>query len=86
MERYAARDERPCAACEADASRCDIYIGIFAWRYGYVPEDDNPEGYSITELEYRAAGQAERMRFVFLLADDVRWNKTFRDAPRPASS
>jgi hypothetical protein len=34
MEKYPARDDRPKAACEADVSNCDIYIGIFAWRYG----------------------------------------------------
>jgi hypothetical protein len=37
MEKYPARDDRPKAASEADVSNCDIYIGIFAWRYGHVP-------------------------------------------------
>lgn len=32
MEKYAARDDRPKPACEADATNCDIYVGIFAWR------------------------------------------------------
>lgn len=61
MERYAARDERPKAACESDVAKADYYVGIFAWRYGYVPEDNNPERRSITELEYprgRSRGKA----------------------------
>jgi Domain of unknown function (DUF4062) len=46
MEKYPARDDRPKAASEADVSNCDIYIGIFAWRYGHVPGEDNPENKS----------------------------------------
>ena len=37
MEKYPARDDRPQAASEADTSNCDFYIGIFAWRYRFVP-------------------------------------------------
>jgi hypothetical protein len=80
MEKYGARDDRPKAACEVDVSNGDLYIGIFAWRYGYVPVDDNPEGKSITELEYLAAGLAKKPRLVFLLADDAPWSSALRDA------
>jgi hypothetical protein len=73
MEKYPARDERPRTACEADAASCDVYVGLFAWRYGYVPPDDNPERKSITELEYLAAGRAEKPRFVFLLDENAPW-------------
>jgi Domain of unknown function (DUF4062) len=78
MEKYAARDERPKAACEADVRKCDIYIGIFAWRYGFIPAEDNPEKKSITELEYLAAG--EKKRFIFLLKDNVPWIPTLVDS------
>ena len=54
MEKYHARDNRPKDACETDAAKCDIYVGIFAWRYGYVPVENNPKRMSITELEYLA--------------------------------
>jgi hypothetical protein len=64
LEKYSARDDRPKAASEVDASSCDIYIGIFAWKYGYVPSEDNPEGKSITELEYLAAGRAQKPRLL----------------------
>jgi hypothetical protein len=48
MEQYAARDERPRNACEEDVAKRDIYVGVFAWRYGYVP--DKPANQkSITE-------------------------------------
>jgi hypothetical protein len=80
MEKYPARDDRPKAASESDASNCDIYVGIFAWRYGYVPSEDNPEKKSVTELEYAAAGLAQKPRLIFLLADDAAWPGNLRDA------
>jgi hypothetical protein len=57
MEAYTAADERPLDLCLADVAISDIYVGIFAWRYGYVPPaaHGNPESKSITELEYRQA-------------------------------
>src|ERR1041384_3955289 len=52
MESYVAEDRRPLERCLADVASCDVYVGIFAWRYGFIPA-----GYhqSITELEYREA-------------------------------
>jgi hypothetical protein len=79
MEKYPARDDRPRAACEADVAKCDIYVGIFAWMYGFVPVEDNAEGKSITELEYLAAGD-QKPRLIFLLADDAPWPSILRDA------
>src|SRR5262249_26918322 len=53
----AASDERPLDVCLQDVESRDIYVGIFAWRYGYVPpkEHGNVAGLSITECEYRRA-------------------------------
>ena len=57
MEDYVATDQRPLDKCLTDVSACDLYIGLFAWRYGYIPTEGNPEQKSITELEYRQAIQ-----------------------------
>ena len=61
MEDYVATDQRPVDKCLKDVTEADIYVGIFAFRYGYVPpaEHNNPKGLSITELEFR---QAERLQ------------------------
>jgi Domain of unknown function (DUF4062) len=37
MEDYVATDQRPVVKCLADVAGCDLYPGLFAWRYGYVP-------------------------------------------------
>ena len=60
MEDYVATDERPVDKCLKDVAKADIYVGIFAFRYGYVPPADhsNPKGLSITELEFRQAESA----------------------------
>lgn len=36
MEDYPAFDERPLDKCLDDVASCDIYVGILAWRYGYI--------------------------------------------------
>ena len=57
MEDYVAKDQRPLDRCLADVAKCDLYIGLFAWRYGYVPAEDNPDGKSITELRVPGSQQ-----------------------------
>jgi hypothetical protein len=34
MEDYVAADERPLDKCLKDVAACDVYVGIFAFRYG----------------------------------------------------
>lgn len=66
MERYVASDERPLDVCLADVAQCDLYIGIVAWRYGFIPQENNPEGRSITECELRAAMKLGKKCLLFL--------------------
>ena len=73
MEDYVAREQRPLERAVEDVGASDLYVGIVAWRYGFVPGEGNPEGRSITELEYRAAGNAGVERLMFLLADNATW-------------
>ena len=80
MEDYVARDDRPLANCLEDISSCDLYIGLFALRYGFVPEDGNPEHRSITELEYRHAAVKGKDCLVFILDEKFPWPPTLQDA------
>ena len=43
--------------------RSDVYMGIFANRYGYVPDGHN---ISITEMEYNRAVELNKSRADFL--------------------
>jgi tetratricopeptide (TPR) repeat protein len=80
MEDYVAADERPLAKCLEDVAACDLYVGIFAHRYGYVPDHDNPDRRSITELEYRHAQTLGIPRLVFLLDEAAPWPPSWMDA------
>jgi formylglycine-generating enzyme required for sulfatase activity/energy-coupling factor transporter ATP-binding protein EcfA2 len=70
MEDYVATDERPIVKCLKDVSESDIYIGIFAWRYGFIPSGEKK---SITELEYDGARKTKKPCFIFILDEDALW-------------
>lgn len=70
MEYYVAEDVRPLDRCLRDAGSCDLYVGLFARRYGFCPPGEQR---SITELEFRAARAAGIDCLCFLLAEDAPW-------------
>jgi hypothetical protein len=78
MEHYTASDERPLDKCLTDVAECDIYIGIFAFRYGFVPNHDNPDNLSITELEHQQARRYNKPCLIFI-ADEIGWPMTNSD-------
>ena len=51
--------------------KCDIYLCIIGRLYRYIPDDatQNPERYSITEMEYRYALQLGKPMIAFLVDD-----------------
>jgi len=79
MEYYVAEDKRPLDRCLSDVESCDVYVGIFAWRYGYIPNVNYPDGRSITELEYRKAREKGVPRLIFLLSEDALWPRSKQD-------
>ncbi len=83
MEDYVATDKRPVEKCLADVARSDIYVGIFAFRYGYVPPavHHNPNELSITELEFRHADEEVKIPCLTFLVDvKTPWPNIFNDA------
>ena len=80
MEDYVASDQRPTDKCLADVAESDVYLGIFAWRYGFVPARGNPQKRSITELEYRRAKALNKPCLVFLSQDEAPWPITMTDS------
>ena len=80
MEDYVATDQRPLDKCLEDVRSCDLYIGLFAWRYGYIPLENNPEQQSITELEYRTAVKQGKPTLLFLLDENAPWSPKLMDS------
>ncbi|MEO5880790.1 MAG: DUF4062 domain-containing protein [Caldimonas sp.] len=68
---YRADEQGAIDACTGDVRSSQLYVGILAQRYGYVPPqaDGNPDDKSITELEYEAClrpGQPPIPRLMFI--------------------
>ena len=80
MEDYVAADERPLEKCLEDVRGSDVYIGVFAWRYGYVPAKGNPDKKSITELELGEAERHGKPCLVFIVKGSAPWPPTMMDA------
>jgi hypothetical protein len=80
MEDYVATDQYPLHRCLGDVSSCDAYVGLIGWRYGYIPDRENPEKKSITELEYCKAVEASIPRLLFLVDNDAPWPDASKDA------
>ena len=68
MEQLPALDADAIEASLALVDEADVYIGLFAHRYGYVPEGHDT---SITEMEYERAVERGIPRLIFLMDDEV---------------
>ena len=68
MEHLPAVDATPVTASMRMVDEADIYVGIYANRYGH-----QPPGYehSITEMEYDRAVQRGIPRFIFMTREDA---------------
>ena len=79
-ESFPASSVAPVETCLQKVRECDLFIGIIAWRYGYVPEGpENPEWLSLSQLEYREAKLKGIPLLMFLLNPDTDWPSEYRD-------
>lgn len=76
MEDYRAEGTTALKKCLSDVSESDIYLGIFAWRYGSIPPGQKE---SITALEYRTAVKSGLPRLIFILDEDFDWKPRYVD-------
>jgi len=67
MESLPARDADAIKVSLEMVNKADIYIGIFAWRYGHIPSDYN---ISITEMEFNRAVERKIPILVFIIHDE----------------
>jgi hypothetical protein len=79
LENFVARDELPLQTSTSILHKCDMFIGIVAWEYGWIPETDNPNQLSITELEYNFAVESNIPCLIFLLDDSAPVSAGHRD-------
>lgn len=53
-------------SCLDDIDRCNLYVLILGHRYGFIPQENNPDQLSITHLEFRRAKQSGIPRLALL--------------------
>src|SRR5213080_1368459 len=66
MENLNATDANALEVSLRIVDRADLYVGVFAFRYGYVPER---QMISVTEAEYNRAIERKIPRLLFLMSD-----------------
>ena len=70
MEIFGARPEEPQEACLREIDTCDMFVGIYAHRYGYIPPGSEQ---SITKSEFRHAKNSGKPIFCFVIDEDYPW-------------
>lgn len=67
METFGARSEDATTASLDEVRNADLFIGLYADRYGYRPDGDR----SITEMEYHEATGSEIDRLIYIAAAEA---------------
>jgi hypothetical protein len=70
MANFMSRPEGATSASLKEVAESDLFVGIYAWRYGFIPEDAEV---SITEQEFIEAGRLNKPRFCFLVDEGYEW-------------
>lgn len=71
METFNARPCDPQSVCYDEIGQADIFVGIYAHRYGYVPEGKSA---SITQLEYEHAQERGKPILCYEVDEDHPWS------------
>ena len=70
MEFFGSRTDAAVPACTKEIQACDFLVGIYAWRYGWQP---NPQQPSITEQEFDFASGNGKKCLCYLVDESHPW-------------
>jgi hypothetical protein len=71
MEYFGARPYEPKKVCFDEIARCEVFIGIYAHRYGWIPPGDIS---SITEQEFDEARRRGMPCYCYVVDPNHPWN------------
>jgi|SRR5680860_64562 len=71
MEKFVAQPVEPSVACLSEIEVCELFVGIYAHRYGHIPHGS---AVSITEAEFRHARDHKKPIFCFEVDPDYPWS------------
>lgn len=74
MEVFCAQPDTPHDVCMREIERCTHFVGIYAHRYGSIPDGEES---SLIELEFNRAEQKNLPIFAFLLDSSYEWPEEF---------
>ncbi|MCP5102138.1 MAG: DUF4062 domain-containing protein, partial [bacterium] len=70
MEFFDSLPQDPTTVCQKEIRECDIFIGIYAHRYGFVPKGQEK---SITRMEYELATDLGKDCLCFIVNEKFPW-------------
>ncbi len=82
MEVFGARPGEATAICFDEIDSSDVFVGIYAHRYGYIPDGSE---ISITEQEFDFAKEKEKPTFCFFVDENHPWLPAYIE-PEPVQS
>jgi formylglycine-generating enzyme required for sulfatase activity len=68
MEHFTASAYPTVEECKRKVKEADVFVGIIAYRYGWIPDSSN---ISITEIEYETAEKANKPILMFVLDPNI---------------
>ena len=71
MEEFGAQNGSAAHISIAEIDGCDLFVGVYARRYGYIPSGFDK---SVTEMEYDEAERVALPRLVFVIAPEYSGN------------
>lgn len=77
MANFMARPEGAKTACLKEVAESDLFVGVYAWRYGYIPQGAEV---SITEQEFIDAERLKKPCFIFMVEETCAWPEGFKES------
>lgn len=76
MEKFGARKSAPLQTCLEEVTKCDVFIGIIAFRFGSVFK---PTKKSFTQIEYEKALELDKEILIYFMNDTAFVQANFVD-------
>jgi Domain of unknown function (DUF4062) len=70
MEFFGSRTDEAVSICQVEIGKCSLLIGIYAWRYGWVPQGTDR---SITEQEFDYARELNKPCLCYVIDENHPW-------------
>ncbi len=81
MADFMARAEGARDACLDEVAEADLFVGIYAWRYGFIPKGRKT---SITQQEFDEARRLGKPCFCFVLDEKYEWPAEYKEEGKGA--